>query len=118
MYKTVGIYKNITDSKEFEKYYIEAIFPKMITFPGVVKMKITNLIDNTRKIPPGMEGIQFIIETHYESIQDLRKIVDTEEGQDIVKTILGNQHAECGRYIGESKSFLSKEMQNKPTGSR
>ena len=88
---------------------MENVFPKMITFPGVVKMKITNLIDNTRKSPPGMEDIQFIIETHYETIDDLRKIIETDEGKDIVQTILGNQYAECGRYVGENKTYLAKE---------
>jgi hypothetical protein len=106
MYKTVGIYKNISDSKDFEKYYMEKVFPKLITFPGVLKMKITNLIDKTRENPPGMNHIQFIIETHYESIDDLRKIIETEEGRTIARTILGNQYAECGRYVGENKTYI------------
>jgi hypothetical protein len=114
MYKTIGIYKDISDSKQFEKYYVEEVMPRLITFPGVIKMKITNLLNSTREKPPSFDGIQFIIETHYETIDDLRKIVDTPEGKEIVRVILGNVHGKCGTYVGEGKSFIKKESNKQP----
>ncbi|MCH5584738.1 hypothetical protein MK805_07105 [Shimazuella sp. AN120528] len=108
MYKTVGIYTKITDKKKFEKYYVENILPRMIKFPGVIKLKITHLITSTREIPASFQDIKFVIETYYETIDDVRQLVNTTEGKEIVKMILDNPYGTCGRYIGEAESYSLK----------
>lgn len=108
MYKTVGIYKNVTDSKAFEKYYVNKVLPRLLSFPGVIKMKITNLLDTTRGQGHQLNDINFIIETHFETIEELRRIVDSEEGKEIVQLILDNPYGDCGTYIGEHQSYEKK----------
>lgn len=105
MYKTVGIYTDITDKQKFEKYYVNQILPRMIKFPGVIKLKITKLITSTRKIPTSLHELKFIIETYFETIDDIRQLVNTPEGKKIVKIILDNPYGTCGKYIGEGNSF-------------
>jgi uncharacterized protein (TIGR02118 family) len=105
MYKTIGIYTNITDKQKFEKYYVNQILPRMIKFPGVIKMKITKLIATTRKIPESYSDLKFIIETYFETIDDVRELVNTSEGKEIIKLILDNPYGICGRYVGEGHSY-------------
>jgi uncharacterized protein (TIGR02118 family) len=105
MYKTVGIYKNVTDSKAFEKYYVSKVMPRLLSFPGVIKMKISDLLGTAGDNNSNINGINFIIETHFETIEDLRRIVDSEEGKEIIQLILNNPYGDCGTYIGEHQTF-------------
>lgn len=105
MYKTIGIYTDITDKQKFEKYYVDQIVPRMIKFPGVIKLKISKLIATTREIPTSFRDLKFIIETYFETIDDVRELVNTSEGKEIIKLILDNPYGTCGRYIGEGNSF-------------
>jgi hypothetical protein len=42
MYKTIGIYKNLKDIGEFERFYVSEVMPKMLKLPGVIKMNVTD----------------------------------------------------------------------------
>ncbi|SFJ68944.1 hypothetical protein [Thermoflavimicrobium dichotomicum] len=90
MYKTVGIYKGIDDIEAFEKFYVKEVIPRMLKLPGVIKMNITRLYyTNPENQPDGLQDVQFIIETHYESLEAIHKVLDTPEGQELARIITG-----------------------------
>lgn len=109
MIKTVGIYRNIQDPKAFEEYYITNVMPRLLRFPGVIRMKITSLQSVTQTQPKGMEGIQLIIETYYQSQDVLEELINTAEGQEIIRLITNNPVGELASFFGKEKVFsLSK----------
>lgn len=105
MIKTVGIYKNIQNPKEFEEYYISKVMPRLLQFPGVIRMKITSLKSISNQQPEGMEEIQLIIETYYQSQDTIEELLSTTEGREIIRLITNNPEGELGSYFGKEKIF-------------
>lgn len=109
MVKTVGIYKNIKDPESFEQYYIKNVLPRLLQFPGVIRMKITSLKSITDQQPEGLEKVQLIIETYYQSQEVIEDLLTTPEGQEIIRLITNNPNGELGSFFGREKIFsLSK----------
>lgn len=100
MFKTVGIYKDLEDPEEFQKYYMNEIMPRMLTLPGVVKMKITSLKNtNPNEQPPELRGIQLIIETYYESPHFIKNNAMTPKGKKLIQLFSHNYRENMGAFI-------------------
>lgn len=105
MVKTVGIYKDIKDPEKFEKYYIQNVMPRLLQFPGVIRMKITSLRSAVSEQPKEFEGIHLIIETYYQSQEVLEKLMNSPEGQEIIRLITNNPNGKLGSFFGKEKIF-------------
>ncbi len=106
MYKTIGIYKGIRDLDEFEKFYTSEIAPRILEVSGVIKMDFTRLYyTDAMKQPPGLEDVQVIVETYYESIEALQKALDSIEGRELTKLITRKFNGIVGAFLGKEVTF-------------
>lgn len=105
MVKTVGIYKNIKDINSFERYYIDKVMPKLLQFPGVIRMRITSLKNATNEQPEGLDNVQLIIETYYQSQDVLEELLQSPDGQEIIQLITNNPTGDVGSFFGKEKIF-------------
>ncbi|SHE69302.1 conserved hypothetical protein [Seinonella peptonophila] len=108
MYKTVGVYRNIKDVKAFEEYYVNEVMPRFLRLPGVIRMEITSLFDVTEQQPNGMENIQLLVETYYESKKAVQYVLSSSIGKDIAKKIMENPTGEVASFVGREKVFYTR----------
>jgi len=105
MVKTVGIYKDIKDPDAFEKYYIQNVMPRLLQHPGVIRMRITSLRNAVNPQQEDFEGIQLIIETYYQSHEVLEELMNSPEGEEIIRLITNNPNGKLGSFFGKEKIF-------------
>ncbi|WP_028778678.1 EthD family reductase [Shimazuella kribbensis] len=105
MIKIQGLYKNVWDLDEFEKYYTKVLVPKILSIPGIIKMHYTNLYHSSDKQPEGLNDIHVMTETYFESVEVMRDILSSEEGIAITKmiTALSEENAQIASYIAQEK---------------
>jgi tetrahydromethanopterin S-methyltransferase subunit B len=106
MYKTIGIYKGIRNIDEFEKFYTQEVAPRILEVAGVIKMDFTRLYyTNAMKQPTGLEDVQFIVETYYESLEALQRALDSMEGRELTRLITGRFNGIVGAFLGKEVTF-------------
>jgi uncharacterized protein (TIGR02118 family) len=105
MIKIQGLYKNVWDLDEFEKYYTTVLVPKILSIPGIIKMNYTSLYHSSDKQPEGLNDIHVMTETYFESVELMREILSSEEAIEITKmiTALSEENAQIASYIAQEK---------------
>jgi uncharacterized protein (TIGR02118 family) len=105
MIKIQGLYKNVWDLDEFEKYYTTVLVPKILSIPGIIKMNYTSLYHSSDKQPEGLNDIHVMTETYFESVEVMREILSSEEAIEITKmiTALSEENAQIASYIAQEK---------------
>ncbi|WP_188432467.1 EthD family reductase [Kroppenstedtia guangzhouensis] len=108
MYKTVGIYRKMEDVQEFERFYISEFMPRMLKLPGVLEMKISKLVPT--QLPnqdPGLQDIQLVVETYYESAETIRQLMATEEGRQLGSLLAAKGQGKIGAYVAQEYKVKS-----------
>lgn len=105
MVKVQGLYRNIDNLDEFETYYRKVIIPKILSVPGVLKIDFTSLYHSTDKQPKGLNNIHVITETYFESVDEMKRILSSEEGEAILKLVadLGEENTEIASFMAQEK---------------
>jgi uncharacterized protein (TIGR02118 family) len=103
--KVQGLYRNIDDLDEFETYYRDVVIPRILRVPGVIKVDFTSLYHSTDKQPEGLNNIHVITETYFESVEDMKRILSSEEGEAVLQLIasLGEDHTEIASYMAQER---------------
>lgn len=114
MIKTVSIYTDIEDVEKFQKTYMEEIMPKVLELPGVIKMNVTSLImQNPEDQPEKLRGVQFIIETYYESLEVVHEIAYSSTGQELLQLLSDKFKGHMGGFFGKEYSIQSTPRMDK-----
>ena len=105
MFKIQGLYKNVYDLEAFEEYYTKVIIPKVLSVPGVLKVDYTTLYHSTDEQPKGLDNIHVMTETYFESIDEMRRILDSEVGIAITKMVsaLSDGVIQIDSYMAQEK---------------
>ncbi|MCH5586680.1 EthD domain-containing protein [Shimazuella sp. AN120528] len=117
MVKVQGLYRNINDLEEFEVYYTKVIIPKILSVPGVIKIDFTTLYHSTNKQPEGLNDIHVITETYFESLEEMKRILSSEEGIAILKLVaaLGEDSTEIASFMAQEKVVYAPKWLEKKT---
>ncbi len=107
MVKSITIYKNVGDLAAFQKFYLEGIFPLAHKIPGVIGTNVTSVMQVGDDISPEYEGLQFIIETYFESEEAMSAIVSSPEGQELMQYVAKNSPGELNFFMGREKKFAA-----------
>jgi uncharacterized protein (TIGR02118 family) len=121
MVKVQGLYKNVVDLDEFEDYYTKVIIPKVLSVPGVLKMEYTTLYHATSEQPEGLSNIHVLTETYFDSMEEMRRILSSEEGVAITKLITAladeEELVQIHSYIAQEKViYAPKWIERKTEG--
>lgn len=120
MIKSVGIYKNIKNLEEFEPFFIKNIIPLALKMPGVIKMNFTVLHESTDEQPEGLNDIDVICETYFESIDAFAKIISAKENMDLIEDLISKFSSgkkEIGVFLAKEKTFYAPRFfPQRPTG--
>lgn len=105
MVKTFNIIRKVDDPNSFEAYFIENILP-FIFKTASIQVKVTKVIPLSRTKGQSIEGIQFIIESYYESLEVIDQTVHSKAGHELMEksTIMPG---ELSVFIGQEKYISS-----------
>lgn len=104
--KTVSIFKNVDDVELFEQFYKKVIFPRLHKIPGVLYTEVTKIVSlSDEKVSESLKGIEFIIETYFESYHVLESIFLTPEGHELMQIIEDHSPGEMSAFVGNKKNF-------------
>ncbi len=102
--KTFNIIRKVDDPNSFEAYFIENILP-LIFKTASLQVKITKVIPLSRTKGQTIEGIQFIIESYYDSLEVIDQTVHSKAGQKLMEKS-ATMPGELSVFIGQEK-FIS-----------
>jgi uncharacterized protein (TIGR02118 family) len=109
MFKVIVIYKNLEDVGSFQKFYTEEIFPRARKVPGIIGANITSIVQQiSEEVPTHIDGLQFMMELHFETKDDISKVGDTAEGQELFRKIKEYTNSELLYLMGDGKVYDAK----------
>lgn len=113
MIKSVSIFKNVDNVELFEQFYKKVIFPRLHKMPGVLYSDVTRIVTlSDDKVAEGLKGVEFILETYFESYQVLESIFTTPEGLELMQIIEDHSPGELSVFVGNKQRFLADWYKN------
>lgn len=107
MIRLVSIFRNIRDMEKVLTLYIQEIFPILHKLPGVICTDVHSVSEVSQEYPQELEGVQLIFETHFESYEIFTKMLQSEEGMQIMKLMEGNDIGDYYIYWTKVRRFNS-----------
>lgn len=106
--KSVSIFRNIDDIESFERFYKKVIFPRLHKMPGVIYTDVTQIaVLSEEKVAADLKGIEFIVETYFESYEAMQLIFSTPEGLEMMQIIEDYSPGELSVFVGNNTRFLA-----------
>ncbi|SEN34150.1 EthD family reductase [Lihuaxuella thermophila] len=106
MFKTIALYKDIEDAEAFEAFYVNEFIPKMLSLPGVVKLKVNRLLPAPFGERGGQEESYFLLcETYYESAEAMQKVIQSPEGLEAASMIMEKASKFMTVYVGKEEVY-------------
>lgn len=97
----------------FEQFYKKVIFPRLHKMPGVLYSDVTRIVTlSDDKVAEGLKGVEFILETYFESYQVLESIFTTPEGLELMQIIEDHSPGELSVFVGNKQRFLADWYKN------
>lgn len=113
MIKSVSIFKNVDNVELFEQFYKKVIFPRLHKMQGVLYSDVTRIVTlSDDKVAEGLKGVEFILETYFESYQVLESIFTTPEGLELMQIIEDHSPGELSVFVGNKQRFLADWYRN------
>jgi hypothetical protein len=112
MIKSVTIFKNIGDLNALLRFYAEEIFPTIHELPGVICTDITSISQVSPDIAQDLDGIEVIMETHFESKEAMDKLIFSSTGSDLMIRATQVTPCEVSFFIGREKRFSAELTEN------
>jgi hypothetical protein len=112
MIKSITVFKNIEDVNALLKHYVEVIFPIMHKIPGVIGTVVTSVTQVTPDVAQDLDGVQLIMETHFESEEAMNALVFSTEGHDLMKIAGISTPCELSFFTGKEKRFSKETTDN------
>lgn len=100
MVKTYNIIRKVEDSTEFEEFFLGKVLP-LIFKTKSRQVKVTKVVPLMKKQDEMLEGIQYIIESYYDSLEVVDETVHSEEGLEVMKA--------SSQMPGELSVFIAQE---------
>jgi hypothetical protein len=109
MIKSLILFKNLESKEMFRQFYLTQFLPRVKNISGVMGIKITNFLQQiSQDIIPAIDGTQFIIELHFESKQEMSRVVETTECQELLKLIDEKSPGEVIYLLGHQTTYNDK----------
>ncbi|WP_028778385.1 hypothetical protein [Shimazuella kribbensis] len=105
MNKAIVFFYNIKNFADFEKFYIDILFPKVHSRPEVICTNVTTVNQDETNTT----DVQIIIETVFESESALYKDLATPESKQLMQMIVESSLADFYFYLGTEQRFDFKE---------
>jgi hypothetical protein len=106
--KSVTVFRKIDDIEAFERFYTKVVFPRLHKMPGVLYTDVTRIaVLSEEKMSPDLKGIEFIVETYFESYESMQLIFSTPEGLEMMQIIEDYSPGEFSVFIGNKKRILA-----------
>ncbi|WP_028776466.1 hypothetical protein [Shimazuella kribbensis] len=105
MIKTLTIFKNIEDLNALLKFYTEEVYPAIHKIPGIICTDLTSISHISPDISKELNGIELIMETHFESEEAMQRLVFSDLGNGIMMKTTQVTPCEVSVLMGKEKRF-------------
>lgn len=113
MYKTITIYKNIKDHKKFKELYLDQLLPQYRYLPGCICTDVTSVHSINDEMSGEIGEIQYIIETHFESLESMNAVLTSPEIAEHMMRALQETPGDLFFYTGNTARVYSEEAKKK-----
>lgn len=89
--------------KTFEVYFMKEVVARLLQFEQVIDCTIIKIMQTTSEAPQAINGVQVLVETKFETMEDLTAVIQAEEGMEMMEAVANVPSGFCS-------SFISKEI--------
>ena len=105
MPRMISIFSNIKDVEKVLELYDKEIFPILFTYPGVHHCELHKITYLSPDYPEELSKIQIIFETHFETYESLTNLINSPEGEEIMKIMAENDIGDYYMYWSEVREI-------------
>lgn len=112
MIKSITIFKNIENPIALLDFYVHQIFPVIHKIPGVLCTDVTRVNRVSPDISQDLDGIEIIMETHFESEEAMQRLIFSPEGMELMQKAGQITSCEVSFFNGHEKRFTGELTEN------
>jgi hypothetical protein len=106
MVKSITIFRSVGDVQALLKFYVEVALPTIHALPGVICTDITSVVSPvSADVAQDLDGIQVIMETHFESVEAMNKLLFSADTQKLMQMAGEVTPCELTILLGNEKRF-------------
>ncbi|MXQ52166.1 hypothetical protein [Shimazuella alba] len=110
MIKSLILFKDLKSKEVFRQFYLTQFLPRVKNISGVIGIRITNYLQQIgQDLIPIIDRLEFMIELHFESKQELSRVVETTEYQELLKLIDEKSPREIIYLLGHQTTYNDKQ---------
>jgi hypothetical protein len=110
MIKSLILFKDLESKEVFRQFYLTQFLPRVKNISGVIGIKITNYLQQiSQDLIPIIDGLEFVIELHFESKHEMSRVVETTKCQELLKLIDEKLPGEIIYLLGHQTTYNDKQ---------
>ncbi len=104
--KYITIYRNVEYLDVFHKFYTEEVLPRAQKIPDIISMNLTKIQQQlNEQVSPDLEKLQLFMELHFESEEAMRRVLESINGQELMRIIEEGSPGNISYFIGKENRF-------------